>query len=193
MSKHKKGILDDLCSYLAGPMNFAKDDGVLWRNKFKELMAEGGVKAKFFDPTQKPDEAGELVKKEKEYCRKLKEKAMYEEVTRFVKSFQDVDLRAVQKSDFIVAMIDTSVHMFGTIEEIVRAHDQNKPIFAILPNGKMNAPDWSFGRIKHTEMFETIEDCANHIIGINNGDIYMDKRWVLVDKGRDNEQRLSIV
>lgn len=175
-------LLINTQSYLAGAMNFADDDGIGWRQEFKKLANESRLPTVFFDPTDKPEGLGDNVGDEKAYAKKLRKVGDWDALTEHVKAFRRIDLRAVDKSDYLVVSVDPTVHMFGTIHEIVLAANQSKPIFAITCGGKEKASDWLFSLVRHEEMFDNVNDLVDHLVKIDTGQVPMDDRWALVKK-----------
>lgn len=175
-----EGVLGLAITYLAGPMQFAKDNGVEWRREIIRQCHHNRINLRFLDPTNKIEgmNAEDEIQAVKDY--RLAED--YESLTKVVKRFRSTDLRCVDYADFIIAHIDTNVHMCGTYNEIFLAESQQKPILAIVNGGPAKAPDWLFGVIDYREMFSSIEGVVDHLNKINKGEIKLDDRWMLIRK-----------
>ncbi len=171
-------VLKNAVCYLSGPMQYAPDDGLGWRKKFIELSADIGLK--IIDPTNKPNALGNQCHEEKGKVDRLKKNKSWDELTEYAKSFVRFDLRACDLADMIVAYLDPNIFTVGTIHEILVAENQQKPIFLILEGGKERASAWLFGILDHRDMFNSVEDCVNHLKKINSGQIPLDNRWVLI-------------
>ena len=179
-------ILKGASCYLPGGMQFAADFGVGWRRRFIELAENADLGLSITDPTDKTRNKNiwfpflHELSEEQAYAKELKAKGDWDALTDYVHSYRRIDLRCVDQADFMVAMIDTRIHLCRTYDEVFTAEDQKKPIFAIVPEGRKNAPDWLFGVIKWQEMFEDIESCVDYLVKINTGKVELDDRWVLI-------------
>jgi len=164
--------------YLIGPITFAKDDGVEWRQDVTRRCESLGITC--LDPTNKPQGLGQEVGIEKHTVKMWKESGQYDKVRDFVKKYRRVDLRMIDLSDFVIAYIDTNIFMFGSVDEIVTAERQCKPVLCVLPQGISNAPDWLFAITDPKYMFESIESLVMYLVYLNDGIVEMDDKWVLV-------------
>ena len=167
--------------YLAGPIQFAQDDGRNWREYLKDLVYQNEIPIKVIDPKNKPINSKHKVNDEKSYANQLKQQGRWDELTKFVKEYRHLDLRYVDISDCIIVHIDTNVHMCGTYEECFLAEKQQKPILAIVNGGIGGLPDWMLAVLDKKYIFETVEDCVEKIKRINNGEESLGKEWVLID------------
>lgn len=64
------------------------------------------------------------------------------------------DLRLIESADMVIAILD-DVPTYGTIMEMVYAHQMNKPIFCVVLNGHETNP-WL--RYHATKIFKQLED-----------------------------------
>lgn len=172
------GKLEKSLCYLSGPMDFAKDHGIGWRQQFIKLVAPLGINC--LDPTNKPVKIAGEVGEEKNHFHHLKEMAQWSELRKFAKEIRRYDLRFVDLSDFCVAYVDTSVYSFGTIDEIITCERQKKPVIGIFPQGLKKAPLWAFAIFRPEEMFEGIADAVDYLKKVSNNEIVADSRWVLI-------------
>lgn len=170
-------LKNSLC-YLSGPIDFAKDDGVSWRNIIQERTRD--LKIKYLDPCQKPGAILSESSDEKLKVKKLKDEGKFEEVTIFAKKIRRLDLRYVDLSDFVILYVDTDIHMCGSYDEAIMAERQSKPVLCLLKNGKKNAPLWLFGIVKWHEMFDSMSELIQYLDDLNSGRIALDKRWILI-------------
>lgn len=171
-------MLEGMNGYLSGGIEFKKDDGVGWRIVFKDLTVNAEIPVGFYDPTDKGDDVCGEIAEEREKIRHLKRTGQFEEVTNIMKDVRRWDLRAVDKADFLVVMIDTDVFTCGTWDEVFLAERQQKPILAIVKGGAKCAPDWLFPVVNYKEIFSNIEECVSYLGKINSGEIELDSRWV---------------
>jgi nucleoside 2-deoxyribosyltransferase len=165
------GVLDRCHVYLSGPINFAKDHGLMWRKDFKELCNNYNLNFVFFDPTDKPKSLGDEVNREKEIAAKYRKEKDWDGLQKHAKRFVRTDLRLCDLSDIIIAYIDKDVFMTGTWHEVIVGLQQKKPVLFIVKQGKEGAPDWLFGISDHNYIFDTVEDCVKYLSSLNNGDI----------------------
>jgi hypothetical protein len=190
MNKNTVGKLAGACCYLSGPMEFAADHGVGWRRKFIDLAWKCGLDVDFIDPTNKPGSKEMQVGEDKGYQVALQKEEKYLELQNYVAKYRRFDLRFVDLSDFLVAVIDPNVHMCGTYNEVFVAEQQHKPCFFICEGGLQKLPRWLFDvidlddPIKGTRcnVFGTLESVVSELMLLNNGDIELSSKWVLIRK-----------
>lgn len=175
---YANGILDYAITYLAGPMEFASDGGVIWRQDFINLCYEQDIYLRFLDPTNKLQ--GMSITEEIKAGKALKDAEDWEGLKQHVKSFRREDLRCVDYCDFLTVMIDKDIHMCGTYDELFTAERQKKPILAIVNGGKKSCPGWLFDVIDHELMFDNVSSCVEYLNNVNSGHIKLDSRWVLI-------------
>jgi len=176
------GLLDGCRCYLAGPIDFVEDDGVKWRQNITKQFEDQNINIKVLDPTDKPIGLGSEIGVEKHYIQHLKNEGKYNEVTKWVKKLQRIDLRMVDMSDFVIALVDPRITMFGTIHEIIEATRESKPVFVLTIGGKPKASGWLFGLVDYHEMFDDVDKCIDHIDLLNKGVIPLDDRWVMLNQ-----------
>jgi nucleoside 2-deoxyribosyltransferase len=181
-----KNILKGAVCYLAGPIDYAHDFGVEYRQFVKEESKKRGLAIKYLDPTDKPEGLVDDVGVEQDSIVKFKEEGRWDELTALMKQIVRADLRQVDLSDFIIARVDTRIHSCGTYHEIVLADIEKKPVLLIVEGGKDKAPAWLYGIVDHTLMFNNAEECLEYLERINNGEIELDDRWVLFRHALEN-------
>ncbi|MCF7796033.1 hypothetical protein K9M42_02980 [Patescibacteria group bacterium] len=176
--------LNNINIFLSGPIDRVEDDGVGWRKKIKKEINKIGFDVNFFDPTDKPEGLGSEIGTEKIKLKKLISQGKWDEAKKFVKKFRRYDLRGVDWCDLFIIYIDINVHMCGSYDEYNTAERQNKPIFVIMGEGqnKSQIPGWLIASMEKSEIFNNISECVNYIKKINNGQIEMDNRWVIINK-----------
>lgn len=129
------GKLSNACAYLSGPMEFVADHGVGWRRKFIEMIEKANLNIDCIDPTNKPGDEDMKIGENKEFQIKLQSEGKFLQLQSYVKAFRRYDLRFVDISDFLVAVIDPTIPQWGTSNEIYEAERQHKPIFFIIEGG----------------------------------------------------------
>jgi len=173
------GKLDGAKGYLAGAITYVDDDGVCWRKELKKYADILIPRLSFLDPTDKPMGLGSEIGFEKGQAKKWKQDGEYDKLTRHVKKYRRYDLRMTDEAQFLIWYIDLDIFTVGSIDETINCEKQKKPLFAIIKQGKKNAPDWLFAMMKHQEMFESIQECVDYLAKLDSGEIEMDERWVL--------------
>ena len=180
--KEKVNQLKDLRCYLAGPIDYAKDDGIVWRNEAKKWLHKRGVKV--FDPCDKPItyQKYKEIDEEKRKMLALKSSGRYYELTQRMKEIVHVDLRMVDISDFLIVYLDPKTPMFGTIHELLNSLHQRKPTLVVIEGGRDNISNWLFGIMDFNFMFDSFEDLYTFLDLIDSASIEADlSRWVFFD------------
>ena len=173
-------VLFDACVYLSGPIQFARNFGVDWRKAFTQSVLSYNLPLKIIDPCNKQDKAFEEIGTWRQHLKEMKEKGDFDAVTKAMKKIRRWDLRAVDLSDFVVVYIDPKIPTMGTIDEIVVAERQRKPVLAICNCELKNVPEWLFTIVRHEEMFRTVAECVTYVASIHYGIHPADDRWVMI-------------
>lgn len=181
------GKLDCACGYLSGPMEFVADHGVEWRRKFIQLCRERQLNIDLIDPTNKPGGHEMSMVENRNYQETLQKAGRWKELRNYVHQYRRYDLRYVDNSDFIVAVIDRSVPQWGTSDELYTAEDQHKPMFFICEGGLYKLPRWLFDVIDlnedgTTNVYESVEAVVDELVALDEGIKPMSDKWVLVRK-----------
>jgi len=166
--------------YLSGPIESVKDSGVSWRRIFSKMIKKEKITIQIIDPTNKKGKIAFEIGNEREKIQQLKLQNKFSEVKSIMKKIRRWDLRAVDKSDLIVAYIDKNIPSCGTWDEIVTGERQQKPILVIAEGGKTSIPDWAFAIFEEEYIFDTIEDCVYFLKKACNGDVELDDKWVSI-------------
>lgn len=182
------GKLEKSTAYLSGAMEYVKDGGVFWRRKFIKLVKEANLKIDCIDPTSKPGNINEDKITQKE----LQQNGCWEQLKTYVSNYRRSDLRFVDLSDFIVCFVDPTVPQWGTANEVFEAERQHKPSFFICEGGLYTLPRWLFGVIQlenenaRCNVFNSVEEVIDELIGLDKGIYPMDSEWVLIRKELEN-------
>lgn len=151
MTKQRKrrspGNLAGCTVYLSGPMDFLaqsrkEESASGWRARVGTFLKERGVKV--LDPWHKPEiralhgygkEDNKSAKNRKRWTfgDKPKERARRAEICNSYWSTLHIDLRMVDKSDFLIAYCPTNTYSVGTVHEIAMARQQHKPVLFVSP------------------------------------------------------------
>tara|TARA_B100000614_G_scaffold262909_1_gene300536 strand:+ start:99069 stop:99656 length:588 start_codon:yes stop_codon:yes gene_type:complete len=190
MSQHK---LAGMKCYLSGSIEASRDHGIAWRKQFIDSCWDNDLPFGFIDPCNKgPGAIQEEIGEERRKLQALKAEGRFDEVTDIMKQVRRWDLRAVDYSNFIVAVIDRNVPTWGTVDECIVAERQRKPLIGIVKGGPSQAPDWLFAMMRHDEMFETADQAVEYLVKLDRGEIPLDKRWIEITGLWENEQRYSL-
>jgi hypothetical protein len=145
-AKRKRHLLRGSAVYLSGPMDFvasrANEKKFGWRNRVAQFLARLGVTV--FDPWNKPEIVGML-----EYGREGVDTDQKRQTWTFAPGARGaqarakctghfwqtmhIDLRMVDKSDFVVAYCPTNIYSVGTPHEIILCRQQRKPVLFVSP------------------------------------------------------------
>lgn len=193
------GKLDCSSCYLSGAMEFVEDHGVGWRKDFIKLTQEAGLKIDMIDPTNKPGGVDVNIGEDKFYQEMLQKQKRWSELRQYVKKYRRYDLRFVDISDFLVVAINTKVPQWGTANEVYMAEQEHKPMFFICEGGLSNLPRWLFdvadlddpSKNKRCNVFESIEQVVEELVGLDNGTLPLNDEWVLVRKDIENQRLKS--
>lgn len=173
------GVLDESLCYLIGAIDAAVDHGKGWRSELIQTCREKGLNIKFLDPTNKVTGLQEEVGDEQVRITNLKESCQWDELSELMETIVHEDDRCVDLSDFIIFYLDPTIHTCGSYFELQAALLEKKPYFLIVPQGKRHTPSWLFGVCNHQWIFDSISSVVEHLVLLNNGQIPLNKRWVL--------------
>jgi hypothetical protein len=167
-------------AYLAGAIDRVPDRGAGWRNTITPFLKDIGVVV--YDPLNKPTDIG-LEDESTCYLKnQYKAQENWKDLSSIMKTIRSIDLRLVDKSDFLIVNLDLNIHPCGTYEEIFWANQQKKPIIIHVEQGKKQCPDWLFGTIPHQMIFSNWMEVRNYINDINSLEKIEDyKRWYFFD------------
>lgn len=160
--------------YLAGPIEFAQDLGMGWRNMITPQLEAMGIDV--VDPNKVYNRMEES--KRVELIKNCRETNNWDLLTQEAKLCRNFDLRLVDISDFLIVAIDPSIPTCGTWEEIFWANRSKKPILVVWKGGKKKVSYWFFGTIPHQYIFETFDELLAYLKEIQEEKILPDKRWV---------------
>lgn len=164
--------------YTSGPIDYVVDwaDAVSWRNDITDFLSTMGVTT--LDPCNKPTLVNDETPELRHQIQKLKDDGDFRVVQTRMKDICRVDLRMVDKSDFLIAHLDLDITMTGTIWEIAQARILRKPVLIHCKQGKAAIPNWFFGVCDHSEMFGSWDDLKAYILSVDSGDVSPDKYWI---------------
>ena len=171
--------LKNMRCYLAGPIDRATDDGILWRREITIFLKDLGVYV--FDPCNKPITNAKYkeVVEEKTKMLHLKKSHRFLELSARMREIVHYDLRMTDVSDFLIVYLDSEVFTFGTTHELINSLNQRKPTLVVIEGGKEFAPNWLFGIMDFNFMFDSFDELKEYLVHIDQGVITADlSRWV---------------
>lgn len=144
---NKRGnILQGSTAYLSGPMDFVAsreaEKKFGWRNRISQFLRKYEVTV--YDPWNKPEVAGMThYGKEDEFTTDKRQAWTFannldgdrkraELCSEFWPTLH-IDLRMTDTADFLIAYVPTNVYSVGTVNEIVTARMQFKPVLFVSP------------------------------------------------------------
>lgn len=85
---------------------------------------------------------------------------------------------------------DQRVPTYGTLHEMVVAHQQRKPIFMVWEGGKESCSAWLMWMIGHSHVFSTFDELLTRLVNISKGKTaYNAKEWLLLDLSGEEEEK----
>jgi hypothetical protein len=177
---NKMNRLNKHIALLSGPMDEVSDNGAGWRSMLTPILHQIGIGV--FNPCDKPTNEGDESPEVKAEWAYLKENGRWDEYRTLIKPIIGVDLRMVDKSDFIILYINKEVHMCGSYHESAWAFLERKPVLVVCEQGKVNCPMFIFGLTPHEQIFDNFADMLLYLTKVANGTIEPDKkRWRFFD------------
>lgn len=172
------GYLGDKNVYLAGPIHAVADDGIGWRDVITpKLISRYGVTVD--DPCKKTANGMGEVKDDKKMLVECIKKGDFSAVKKLFYPIVRKDLRSVDKADFIIVVYDPTVHMFGTIHEMVVAHAQRKPILLWFDKNNIEKFNpWCLTLVKDNMIFTDWDNMFTYLDKIDGGD-FDSSYWTL--------------
>jgi nucleoside 2-deoxyribosyltransferase len=164
--------------YLAGPMDRALDGGMQWRQELTPWLNSRGIVV--LDPTNKPCDIGIETPESRKYRRDAMAQGNIQPMLDD-KPVRQVDLRMVDISDFLIVNMDMEQRPAGTMEEIMLANREKKPVLLMCPKGKYTAPDWLYWTFPPQFFFSSWDEIKEYIDYINDAqldEVDTLKRWV---------------
>lgn len=177
-----QGILYRTRCYLSGHMEYAEGRG--WRNIVKSDLSDTNII--FLDPYHKPFVTSlpedEDTRKDLMLRRDSGTEADFEYLNDYFREVRSDDLRLCDIADFAIVHIIPNVASWGTAEELTTLNRMKKPIFLSVEGGKSKCPLWILGMLKHSYIYNNVDEIITTLRRINNQEIKIDsKRWRLLN------------
>lgn len=168
--------------YLCGSIDrISADRANGWRDEVTTWLQERGVIV--FNPMKKPINIGLEDGNARNEVQHLKETGQFHLIRERYGIIRNVDLRMCDISDFIVACVDSDVHLMGTVEEITTCNRQKKPVIVFCPQGKKFIANWLFYMLPDQHLFGCLEDALSYLDIVDNHlEVDHLKRWFFFDQ-----------
>lgn len=172
------GVLNDTKCYLIGSMQY--ENGEEWREVAEQRLAPMGITT--FNPYKRPFLDGPPENADSHTIwRGWLEEGRFDEVAEIYKEIRSLDLSMVDRADFIICYLKTSVFTAGTMEELSWAVRLKRPIFLVVEGGKAKTPFWILGMLPHKYIYSSFEEVYEVLRKIDSGQKEIDsKRWRLL-------------
>ena len=138
--------------YLAGPMEYAHNEGLNWRRAYERAFNELGIKSVI------PNDEEKHIKREYNMSW-LKENDLPTYI-KLIREFIDMDLKFVEKVDMIVVRWEGE-RTAGTIGEAQHAYLLNKPTYLVTSLNLIEVPGWFLACF--TKTFKTLKELTTYI------------------------------
>jgi len=181
--------LKNMSVYLSGPMDRASDGGVGWRDGITSFLEKMGINV--LNPCEKPIDTGMNEEEARQKIDDMKRAGNYKDIRKIYGDIRRIDLRMVDISDFMIAYLNTDIYTCGTVEEIVLANRQKKPVLIWTDHikGMYSIPNWIYFMLPVKYIFANKRHLTDFLRRIDNGQIETDKRWVFFN--RDNNKNIN--
>jgi nucleoside 2-deoxyribosyltransferase len=131
-----------MLAYLCGPIEFAEDNGRLWRRKLKPFLREN-LGHHVYDPAA--DEQKNLTAEEAAHFREWKT-ADLERFRRVVRKIIAFDLDLIEsKADYLVCYWDALAKSGGTSAEMTVAYRKGIPVYLVSAQPPAEISGWMLG------------------------------------------------
>lgn len=138
--------------YLAGPMEYAHNEGLNWRRAYERAFNELDIESVI------PNDEEKDIKSEHDLSwLKKNDLPKYIEILR---EFIRMDLKFVENVDMIVVRWEGE-RTAGTIHEVGKAYEIGKPVYLVTSLDPMDIPGWFLACF--TERFKTLKELTQYI------------------------------
>ena len=174
--------------YMVGSMDSDREAGAQWRDEMTPFLQSLGLRV--INPYTKPlcpcSNDPKTLEDDTNFGKiqtSLKNKN-YDLAKDLVKQLRATDLRFVDTSHLLLVYLDFDQLLTGTLEEIVTANRQKKPVIIKTSVPKNQMPHWYFGMLPHELFFETWNEVKEYLTHINSAPKIddLDGRWVFFDQ-----------
>jgi hypothetical protein len=147
--------------YLSGGMEYAKNEGIDWRNDLESWIHKN-LKQKIFNPNSESEKYLRKILPHKNF-RELKTTHL-DAFIRIVKKFVILDSKEIaEHSDYVICYWDASAQRgAGTKGELTIARYFNKPVYMVTRMPKENIPGWVLGCV--TKFFDSFDELKHFLL-----------------------------
>lgn len=160
--------LDGKSVYLCGPIHTVSDDGIGWRDMMTEQLKVFNLK--IIDPCKKDNGVSETAEDKKGFS----EMILNEDWFNLEETFRPIvrwDLKAVNRSDFLIVNYDALHPLIGTIHEMVVAKYESKPILLKYDQKQLeHFNPWISTLVEPNRIFSNWADMMLYLLNIDDGD-----------------------
>ena len=149
-----------MIAYLSGAMEFANDEGALWRNELT-IWLKNTIKHQSIDPVI---ESAKIVEENNaENYRNWKEEDV-QKYARFIQLCIKNDIKIVrEKADYLICLWDENVIKgAGNHAEITFAYDLKKPVYLVNKLPQKDLSGWIMACFSH--IFANFDDLKDFLI-----------------------------
>ena len=169
------GYLKDKSVYLCGAINVTleKDYGVGWRDSISSALESFGVIV--LNPCK--DGAGDSEQDQIHFKALIKDRKFDQLKKEFYRVIRK-DLKAVDKSDFLIFYHNPIIPTIGSIHEVINANIQKKPILVLCDEEYIDRLNpWLLTLIKPQWLFTNRMDMFKYLTSIDSGNIDTSHWW----------------
>jgi hypothetical protein len=76
--------------------------------------------------------------------------------------------------------LDTNIFSCGTMEELFLCNRSKKPVLIYTKRGLNEIPDWIWGTLPKSHLFNNIKSLKKYLLKINSGKKDKTKRWKFI-------------
>lgn len=155
-------------TYMVGPIDKCPNGGVQWRKDLTPWLEEKNIVV--LDPNNKPFLG---LPKEESTIRGeiqiLKLERKFQEIKDKFGYIRTCDLRMVDKADFIIARMDSSIPTCGSYEEIFWANRMKHPVLYWQTDGLENVPNWIIFTLPPEHIFLSLAELKDYLNRVDQG------------------------
>lgn len=94
-----------------------------------------------------------------------------------MKAIRNRDLAMCDLSTFLIAYLDISKPTYGSVDEIITAKRNQKPVFLVIDGGYKNIPLWLSSYFKPNWVYCSLNDVVETIKKIDSGEISVNNKY----------------
>jgi nucleoside 2-deoxyribosyltransferase len=151
--KKKKTKSFKFTAYLAGPMEYSSDAGLVWRKAYQKRLERAGIKCIIPNEEESKVEGSSILKEIKS-----SNLPKYVEIMR---NIIKLDLELVDQANCLVVKWDGET-IAGTIHEVGHAYEKGIPCFLVTRLTDQEIPGWFLALFD--AVFAKPDDLAHHIL-----------------------------